>query len=74
MAAEGQQDSRVERLAWLIESDSHEMPGMRLTRAQMRRLWNLSTGDCDRVLAYLLRGGRLVEDGDHRFGPRDVEN
>ena len=44
MAAEGQQESRVARLAGLIESDCSEMPGARLTRAQMRRLWNLSTG------------------------------
>ena len=41
------------------------MPGMRLTRAQVRRLWNLSSPECDEVVDALISDGFLVGD-QHR--------
>jgi hypothetical protein len=54
-------------LAWLIEAEYREMPGMRLTFAQVRRLWNLPADKCARVLDYLVHAGVLVQDDDERF-------
>ena len=58
---------RLEDLAWLIDAEYKEMPGMRLTFAQARRLWNLSTDDCGCVLEYLVSRGRLTRDAGGRF-------
>lgn len=43
------------------------MSGMRLTFAQVGRLWNLPSDECGRVLDYLVSAGRLTRDGDDRF-------
>ena len=59
--------SRMEALALVIESEFNEMPGLRLTLAQARRLWNLSNEDCLRVLDDLIAGGRLVRDEEGRY-------
>ena len=45
----------------VVRREFNEMPGMRLTRAQIRRLWNLSLGDCDVVVDALIADGFLVE-------------
>jgi hypothetical protein len=58
-------DSRTPRfdtLALVIESEFKEMPGMRLTLAQVRRLWNLSTEDAAKLMANLVDEGRLTRD------------
>lgn len=57
----------LQDLAWLIEAEYREMPGMRLTFAQVRRLWNLSPDECARVLDYLLDSGVLTRDEENRF-------
>ena len=57
----------LEDLAWTIQAEFNEMPGMRLTFAQVRRLWNLSIDDCRRVLDDLVSAGRLMQDADGRF-------
>jgi Fic family protein len=57
----------LQDLAWLIDAEYQEMPGMRLTFAQVRRLWNLSADECTRVLDYLVDSGVLTQDEDHRF-------
>jgi hypothetical protein len=44
-----------------IRSEFAEMPGMRLTRPQFRRLWNLTEPQCDLVLHELVHTGFLVE-------------
>jgi hypothetical protein len=54
----------VEDLAWLIDAEYREMPGMCLTFAQAKRLWNLSTEECRRALDDLVRAGRLIRRGD----------
>ena len=57
----------LEDLAWLVDAEYREMPGMRLTYEQVKRLWNLSSADCDKVLEYLVSAGRLTIDRDGRF-------
>jgi len=57
----------VEELAWLIDAEYHEMPGMRLTFAQICRLWNLPAEECGRVLDYLVKSGALTRDRENRY-------
>src|SRR5262245_28756347 len=45
----------------VVRREFNEMPGMRLTRAQIRRLWNLSSPECDEVVDALISDGFLVE-------------
>lgn len=45
----------------VVRHEFNEMPGMRLTRAQIRRLWNLSSPECDEVVDALISDGFLVE-------------
>ena len=58
---------RLTRVACVIEADFREMPGMRLTRAQAQRLWNISAKDCAEVLEYLTGLGRLVQDPSGQY-------
>jgi hypothetical protein len=60
-----------ERLIRIIRAEFNEMPGMRLTRAQFRRLWTLTEADCDRVLRHFVGSGFLTESG-HGFGRPSV--
>ena len=48
---------------WLhvIEAEYLEMPGLRLTRPQARRLWNLDERTCDALLDALVAGRFLVK-------------
>lgn len=57
----------VKDIAWLIEAEYREMPGMRLTSAQVGRLWNLSPEACRQVLDLLVNSGRLARDYNDRF-------
>jgi hypothetical protein len=58
---------RLEDLVWLIDAEYHEMPGMRLTFAQVKRLWDLSAAECVTVLEFMVRSGRLERDFEGRF-------
>lgn len=58
---------RIDDLAWRIEAEFREMPGMRLTFAQVKRLWNLSNDQCSRVVDYLTSTGLLAQDEEQRF-------
>ena len=58
---------RVAKIVRLIETEFREMPGTRLTEAQVRRLWNISTADCAAALAHLCESGSLVRDLDGRY-------
>ena len=63
-------DSRTPRsgtLALVIESEFREMPGMRLTLAQVRRLWNLSAEDAAKTMSNLIAEGRLTCDATGRY-------
>lgn len=57
----------IEEFAWLIDAEYREMPGMRLTFAQVCRLWNLSAEECGKVLDYLLKSGVLTRDEENRY-------
>ena len=41
-AARNAVPQRLDDLAWRIEAEFREMPGMRLSFVQVKRLWNLS--------------------------------
>ena len=58
---------RYDTLELVIESEFKEMPGMRLTFAQVRRLWNLSAEDAARMLGTLVADGRLTRDDAGRY-------
>jgi hypothetical protein len=50
-----------------MEAEFDEMPGLRLTRNQTRRLLNLSEHDCDETLRHLCETGRFVRDRSGRY-------
>lgn len=52
----------LEQLGALIDAEFSEMPGLRLTEAQIRRRCLLSEGECAAVLEYLTTAHHLVED------------
>ena len=55
-------------MAAIVAAEFREMPGMRLTVAQAQRLWHLSPDECDDVLDYLTREGRLQRDSAGQYG------
>jgi hypothetical protein len=57
----------LEELAWLVQSEFAEMPGMHLTFAQVQRLSKLSTSECRAVLKYLITTSRLAQGADDQF-------
>ncbi len=50
-----------------IQMEYTEMPEMRLTRHQVRRLLNLPLDACDVALASLVESGFLAQTGDDVF-------
>jgi hypothetical protein len=50
-----------------IQMEYAEMPDLKLTGAQARRLWNLSHESCDAALASLVRSGFLYQARDGSF-------
>jgi len=61
------QTTRQSLLARILGEFS-EMPCLRLTRDQARRLFGLRSDVCDRVLASLVQDGALVCGTDGRYG------
>ena len=59
--------SRVDHLIRIIRSDFKEMPGMRLTRVQFRRLWNLGEVEAEVIVSDLLGQEYLAESRDGRL-------
>ncbi len=55
------------RVRRLIQSEFEEMPGMRLTIPQARRLWALSEDRCTLALEELAAAGFLVRDDYGRY-------
>lgn len=60
-------DIRIANIVRLIDAEFDEMPGMRLTGAQIRRLWNVSERESEEALEYLCDEGRLVRDASGRY-------
>ena len=50
-----------------VRAEFLEMPGLRLTRAQARRLWALDEALCDAILATLVETRFLVHSGNVAF-------
>jgi hypothetical protein len=50
-----------------IQGEFLEMPGLRLTEQQARRLWDLDSQSCSAVLATLIAGGFLFRTRDGSF-------
>jgi hypothetical protein len=61
------QITQVEDAAELIQMEYAEMPGLKLTFWQARRLWNLSEDVCERALAVLTRSGFLAQTADGSY-------
>ena len=64
---------RIGDIARMIDAEFDEMPGMRLTTAQVRRLWNLTERECQQVLGHLCEAGLLARDAVGRYLRRDPE-
>ena len=58
---------RLDDIARVIDAEFDEMPGMRLTFPQIRRLWNLSESECTCALDRLCQLGHLVRDPAGRY-------
>ena len=54
-----------------VRAEFLEMPGLRLTRAQARRLWALDEAVCDAILATLVETRFLVHSGNVAFRRAD---
>jgi hypothetical protein len=50
-----------------VQGEFLEMPGMRLTEAQARRLWNLDAASCRALLAALVDSQFLFQTRDGAF-------
>jgi hypothetical protein len=61
------------RLLDRIRAEFREMPCLRLTPAQARRLFGLRADVCERVFSLLVAEGTLIRGADGRYGvPADV--
>lgn len=70
-----QQGTRVrlhEDIVRRVRGEFLEMPGLRLTEAQARRLWALEPSLCSTVLAELVDNGFLLRTRDGAFVRVDV--
>jgi hypothetical protein len=55
-----------------IQMEYLEMPGLKLTLRQARRLWNLPSDECEAALATLVDDGFLVRSRDGSFLHRNA--
>ncbi len=60
-----------EELMHIIEAEFAEMPGMRLTEAQFRRLWALPPAEYQEVATALIGRGVIARDATGRYCRRD---
>ncbi len=65
---------RVTALARLIDAEFEEMPGMRLTEGQIRRLWSMTGAECQQALEYLCELGILIRDPAGRYMRRQLHH
>ena len=54
-------------LPWLVAAEFAQEPGLRLTLAQVQRLWGLPARECREILDYLTDTGQLVQDEDGQY-------
>lgn len=60
-------ETMIEELLRRVRAEFLEMPGLRVTRAQARRLWSLEPALCEAVLAALVEANFLVESRNESF-------
>ena len=65
---------RIDDVLRRIRVEYIEMPDLKLTRAQARRLWNLTQEACDAALAILVRTGFLGQTTDGQYLRRGFDN
>ena len=58
-------DNTIDDWLRLIQAEYLEMPGLQLTRAQVRRLWALDPDLCDALLDVLV-GSEFLRKTDHQ--------
>jgi hypothetical protein len=57
----------------LVRAEFLEMPGLALTKGQMRRLWALDASACDAIVEVLTSSEFLCQRADRTFMRRDVQ-
>jgi hypothetical protein len=62
-----QQDVNTTDLLRAIQAEYREIPGLKLTKVQARRLWGLEADVCDALLAALLTSRFLAETPTHAY-------
>lgn len=62
-----ERDSKMDELLRRIRGEFLEMPGMRLTKRQARRLWGLDEALCDALLNALVEARFLFRTSDGSF-------
>lgn len=60
-------EESVERLVRRLKSEFLEMPGLKVTEAQARRLWALDPASCSYVLDNLVKSNFLFRTRDGAF-------
>jgi hypothetical protein len=60
-------DATVSDWVQLVRAEYAEMPGLKLTERQIRRLWNLDAALCDAVIASLIAGRFLKQTGGETY-------
>jgi hypothetical protein len=63
-------DPALQRLSQRVRAEFLEMPGLRLTADQARRLFGIPDDLCQRILLTLIADGVLLRGADERFGLR----
>jgi hypothetical protein len=59
--------SSVDEWTRIVRGEYDEIPGLSLTRAQVKRLWSLNDEVCDAVLEELMLTRYLRENARHMF-------
>ena len=60
-------EESIERVVRRLKSEFLEMPGLKLTEAQARRLWALDAASCSYVLDNLVKTNFLFRTADGAF-------
>jgi hypothetical protein len=70
----GSSGIRIEEALARIQSEYAELPKLRLTRAQVERLWHLERGVCEALLAALVDARFLSRTPDGAYVRRQCDN
>ncbi len=65
--------ARLSSIVRVIDAEFDEMPGLRLTLSQARRLWHLSDEECELAFDHLCRVGLLTQDLNGHYLRRRFE-